>query len=144
MRSAIFLMILTAISPFASAASFDGCFEQAAVYHYVNPRILRAIARVESGFNPGIIHRNANGTVDVGIMQINSSWYRTLGAYGIRPAHLLDPCVNIFVGAWILSGDIREYGNTWRAIGKYNAAGDRAGAVYAQKIYRAVLKENVQ
>ena len=119
----------------------EACFNGAAQYHHVNPVILRSIAKVESGYNPRAFNRNPNGTFDYGVMQINSSWFSKLARFGIRPAQLVDPCANIYVGAWILSGNMREHGNTWKAIGKYNSPSDVTGIRYERKVYGAVMAQ---
>lgn len=98
-----------------------------------------AIAKVESGFNPKAIGpKNKNGTFDVGMMQINSGWFDTLEKYGIKPGHLTNACTNIFVGAWILSNNVRRYGKTWQAIGAYNTGNPsrlkQQTAKYASKV----------
>ena len=116
------------------------CFDSAAEYHHVNPVILKAIARVESGYNPNAINRNQNGSYDLGLMQINSIWFPKLRQFGVTAALLRDPCTSIYIGAWILSGSMRQRGNTWRAIGAYNSASPRLNERYAVKVYRVVLK----
>ena len=95
------------------------CFEEAGAQYGINPQILRAIAKVESNFNPKAINKNSNGTFDVGLMQINSSWAATLGAE--RWNSLGDACSNTKTGAWILSMCMNKYGYTWKAIGCYNS-----------------------
>lgn len=117
------------------------CFNGAAQYHHVNPVILRSIAKVESGYNPRAFNRNPNGTFDYGVMQINSTWFPKLARFGIHPEQLADPCTNIYIGAWILANNMREHGNTWKAIGKYNAASDVAEIRYERKIYGAVMAQ---
>jgi hypothetical protein len=95
------------------------CFEEAGAEYGINPQILRAIAKVESNFNPKAINKNSNGTFDVGLMQINSSWASTLGKE--RWNALGDACSNTKTGAWILSMCMNKYGYTWKAIGCYNS-----------------------
>jgi hypothetical protein len=95
------------------------CFEEAGAQYGINPQILRAIAKVESNFNPKAVNRNSNGTFDVGLMQINSSWAATLGKE--RWNSLGDACSNTKTGAWILSMCMNKYGYTWKAIGCYNS-----------------------
>ena len=113
------------------------CWTEAAAYHKVDPYLLYSIAYVESGFKPGIVGKNRNGSVDMGLMQINSIWLPTLARYGIPQNALFDPCASIYIGAWILSKNIAKYGYTWRAIGAYNSANPTIGYRYAQKVYQA-------
>lgn len=85
------------------------------------PPLLIAIIHVESAGNPRAIGRNANSTYDIGLMQISSSWLPLLKKAGVSEKSLYDPCVNIHVGAWILSQEVERYGYSWEAIGAYNA-----------------------
>ena len=87
----------------------------------ISPNLLMAMALAESGLNAWAWHSNSDGSVDVGVMQINSVWFPLLQRYGIASAMLWHPCYNIHVGAWILAKDIRRYGYTWEAVGAYNA-----------------------
>jgi soluble lytic murein transglycosylase-like protein len=110
------------------------CFDEAGEEYGINPQILRAIARVESNFKPRAVNWNKNGTYDFGIMQINSSWYFTLGKEWW--SKLGDPCSNIRGGAMILSGCMKKYGYTWEAIGCYNSQTPDKRNRYAQIVYR--------
>jgi len=115
------------------------CFEEAGRLYGVNPRLLQGIARVESGLNPSAVNRNRNGTVDLGLMQINSFWLNTLGT---SSRELIDkPCYNVMVGAWILSDCLDRHGKTWKAIGCYNATSHDKRVNYSWKIYRELQKE---
>jgi soluble lytic murein transglycosylase-like protein len=113
------------------------CWEEAGARYGVNPYLLYAIAKTESSLNPAAIGpKNRNGTYDIGLMQINSSWLPILRRYGIGEAELLDACTNIQVGAWILSGKMQQLGNSWTAVGAYNAGKPNLRVAYAQKVYR--------
>jgi soluble lytic murein transglycosylase-like protein len=113
------------------------CWEDAGARYGVNPYLLYAIAKTESNLNPAAINRNnKNGSYDIGLMQINSSWLPTLRKYGIGEAELMDACTNIQVGAWILSGKMQQLGNSWTAVGAYNAGKPNLRVAYAQKVYR--------
>lgn len=115
----------------------QACWEDAAARYGVNPFLLYAIAKTESNLNPAAIGpKNKNGTYDIGLMQINSSWLPTLRQYGIGEAELMDACTNIQVGAWILSGKMQRLGNSWTAVGAYNAGDAKLRIAYAQKVYR--------
>lgn len=120
------------------------CIAQASEYYQVNPLILWGIAKVESNFNPYAVNRNSNGSYDVGIMQINSAWIPTLKKYGLYDVRKIwEPCYNIHVGAWVLSQCIKQHGNTWKAIGCYNAASNPKRMKYAWKVYNAI-KDYIQ
>lgn len=131
----LFLLVLLSSGAFASG--FDHCFEEAGARYGVSPELLRAIAHVESGMNP-LAHNpgNKNGSEDIGLMQINSRWLPELGKYGIRRSDLWEPCTSIHVGAWVLAGNIRRLGNTWQAIGAYNAKSKKKRIDYAIRVYR--------
>ena len=112
-------LALLLLAATGAAAAEPYCFDEAGVQYGINPQILRAIAKVESNFNPGAINWNTNGSYDFGVMQINSSWAPTLGKE--RWNTLGDPCSNIKTGASILAGCMKKYGYTWEAIGCYNS-----------------------
>lgn len=85
--------------------------------------------------NPDSVGRNKNGSLDLGLMQINTVWLNDLARYGISKTQLMDSCTSIYVGAWIMSKNIRNYGYTWRAIGAYNSKNPLIGFQYAKKVY---------
>lgn len=114
------------------------CWETVAQKYGVNPYLLYAIAKTESGLNPRAVNRNHNGSYDVGLMQINSQWFPTLRKLGISEQQLYQPCVNIEVGAWILAQNMRRLGNSWNAVGAYNAHDPALRLRYALKVYRNI------
>ncbi len=106
--------------PIPSPAA-DQCLMPAAQRHGVNPHILRAILQVESGMRPHVMNRNRNGSIDVGMAQINSIHFRELSQWGITPERLLDPCVATHVAAWHLKRVILRHGNTWFGVAAYHS-----------------------
>ncbi len=117
-------------------ADMEACVQQAARRYQVDERLIHAIIQVESSGNPSASNRNANGSEDIGVMQINSSWLPVLGRYGIQRRHLDDPCTNVHVGAWVLAGNIARYGYTWRAVGAYNARSHAKREKYVAQVWR--------
>ncbi|NPE55914.1 lytic transglycosylase domain-containing protein [Dickeya dadantii] len=121
------------------------CFSEAGVRYQIDPLLLIAIAKVESGIKIGRINYNKNGTRDVGVMQINSSHFRELKEkWGITEDELTyNACQNIYVGAYILAKNISSFGVNWKAIGAYNAGAadyrEPARIAYAKKIYNVYL-----
>lgn len=109
------------------------CFEEAGIEYGINPQILRAIAKVESNFNPAAVNYNTNGTYDFGLMQINSSWASTIGKQ--RWNSLGDPCNSVKTGAWILSMCIDKYGYNWKAIGCYNSQTPDKRDRYSKRVF---------
>lgn len=121
----------------------DDCVTQAATYHSVSPWILRAIIQVESSFNPNALNKNNNGTVDVGIAQINSMHFKELGKYGIGQRELMNGCISSYVAAWHLRKQVVAYGNTWFAVGAYHSATPCFNQRYSGLVWNVLLKWGV-
>lgn len=115
-----------------------GCLRDAAAYHHVDLQLLRAIAEVESGFDPSAKNVNKNGTGDHGLMQVNDWWLPKLRRFGISTSNLYDACTSAYVGAWILAHSFKEHGYTWRAIGAYNSPNSDKQMIYAEKVNKAL------
>lgn len=129
----------------ASSSRYDACFAYVGRYYHVSPTVLRAIARHESRFHPDALHKNSNGSYDIGIMQINSAWFPTLRRSGIDPMALLSkPCINIAVGAWILRQNFLTYGYTWTAVGAYNARTPWKRLRYERAVAEAMLANSAE
>jgi soluble lytic murein transglycosylase-like protein len=109
------------------------CFEEAAQRYGVNQNLLRSIAKVESNNNPSAVNHNSNGSVDLGVMQINSSWIKPMG---LDQGELLrNPCYNVMTGAKILKKCVDKHGYTWEAIGCYNAISPHVRVKYSWKVF---------
>ena len=130
------------VSLFAIALDAGACWEDAGNRYQVDPALLYAIARTESGLNPAAFHRNRDGSSDIGLMQINSAWLPDLAKHGISAQDLWQPCTNIHVGAWVLARKIRKLGMTWDAIGAYNATTPFKRISYAWKVYANLGRAN--
>ncbi|MDY7573511.1 lytic transglycosylase domain-containing protein [Actimicrobium sp. CCI2.3] len=130
--------ILTALLLLSAAPAAHACWDEAAQRYGINPAMLVAIERTESGLNPNAINRNrnGNGSVDLGLMHINSRWFPLLRQYGIGEQQLRDPCTSIHVGAWILSQNMQRLGKSWDAVGAYNSSQPAQRAAYARRVYR--------
>jgi soluble lytic murein transglycosylase-like protein len=128
------LWVVAALLLASAAHGEEYCFDEAGDQYGINPRILKAIAGVESNLAPRAINRNRNGTYDFGVMQINSSWEATLGREWWNT--LGDPCSNIKGGAMILAGCMKQYGYSWEAIGCYNSRTPDKRDRYARLVFR--------
>jgi type IV secretion system protein VirB1 len=131
----------------------------------VSPSTMTAIVQVESGGNPLAIGDNTTRRsyyprnrssaealagqlleqghlLDIGIAQIDSM---NLAGFGVNVHTIFDPCVNLSVGARILSGDYavahQRYGDSQialrHAIGMYNTGRLNAGESYIRSVLAA-------
>lgn len=112
------------------------CFEEAGQRYHVSPLLLQAIARQESNLNPLAYHNNLNGSVDMGLMQINSRWLPFLNRHGVQTPDIRTPCTNVMVGAWILASNFARMGYNIRALGAYNSTQPDIQIKYARQILR--------
>jgi soluble lytic murein transglycosylase-like protein len=116
------------------------CIVGAAQYHGVNPYLLRAILVVESRLNPKAINVNMNGTRDIGVAQINSIHLPVLQNHGIKESHLMDGCVNTYVGAWLLRKQISRHGLNWFGIAAYHSVTPDKNFRYQVLVYNEMVR----
>ncbi len=117
---------------------YKACFDSASLYTGVPEKLLIAIAKVESDFNPRAINYNKDGTTDYGIMQINTVNIQDLG---LSYSRIYNPCYNIYAGAIVLRQCINQYGFGWRAVSCYNA-GHYWNPHYVMKVASALEQLN--
>ena len=86
--------------------------------------VIVGIARHESGLDTAAINRDANGTIDAGLAQVNSSNWGWLGIHSLQEA--LDPCTNLRGGVRVL-------------LARYNGNGsDVSKMIYAASVLAAI------
>ncbi|MDE1179630.1 lytic transglycosylase domain-containing protein [Paraburkholderia sp.] len=132
-------LLLVMIANVAYAADGKECFNEAAAYQGVNPQVLRAVAWYESKGDAAAVHQNSNGSIDVGQAQINSIHFSALARQGVPHRALTDPCVNVYVAAWLLKQKMIKYGNTWAAIGAYHSESPKLRDAYARSIQKILI-----
>ena len=125
------------------------CFNEAGLSYGVDPVLLVAICDGESSLNPLAQNINYKKGIavseDMGLCQINSTWLKKLKPYNItRETLYLDPCVNLKVGAWILTSGCDLKNMSWDCVGVYNA-GPRAENApirykYSLKVFKRYQK----
>lgn len=111
------------------------CSITAAEKYNVPANILLAIAEKESG-QPGLWVKNSNGTYDVGTMQFNTAYIKTLGRFGITPNDVASPgCYAYDLAAWRVHGHItKDQGDIWTRAANYHSR-----TSYYNQVYRADL-----
>jgi soluble lytic murein transglycosylase-like protein len=117
-----------------AAGAVLNCWAAASYRYHLPIELLYAIGQQESSIRSDAVSVNPDGSIDLGLMQINSRWLPVLQGYGISRDDLLQkPCANIQVGAWILSQAVERAGYNWQAIGAYNAGPINANMSKAQR-----------
>ena len=133
----------------AASVAHATCWKDASKSYGIPEDVLMAIAKTESNFNVEAKNINKNGTEDIGLMQINSGWLPELAKYDITRKDLMtDACLNLKVGAWILSNNVKRLGWNWDAIGSYKVVCkvltkedcQSRRSTYAWKIHGAMRK----
>jgi soluble lytic murein transglycosylase-like protein len=66
--------LAVAQAPPGTFGTWKACFRDTGTYHHVAPEPLAAIAHAESGLVPTALHRNADGSRDIGLMQVNTRY----------------------------------------------------------------------
>lgn len=110
------------------------------------PRVLPSIQAVEGGA-PGVVSRNANGSDDLGVMQVNTLWLSPLSRYtGLDPATIRArlisrPCFNIAAAGAIFRYYLdQDGGDVMRAVGDYHSHTPLLHNAYAAKVLGAATR----
>lgn len=137
------LLAHAATLPLKSQAA---CFEAAARYYKLPVSLLRAVRSIEGG-SVGMWNVDADGSIDYGVMQINSHWLPVLAAKGYTAGALTyDACASIFAGGWILAQTLTAHhawnradvnaDAFWRGVGDYHSHTPRLNRDYAERVWR--------
>lgn len=116
------------------------CIQGAASFYHLPVALFSAVLRTEGGV-VGHIHRNTNGSYDMGPAQINSTWLPTLARSGITRSMVINNgCLNVSLGAWILAqamagADPHDPAQYWQHVGDYNSHTPRWNAKYARMVW---------
>jgi hypothetical protein len=122
---------------------FKACMVAAAMFYHLPPRVLPSIQAVEGG-RPGLVHRNTDGSDDLGVMQVNTLWIGPLSRY----AHLTadetrerlteDACFNIAAAGAIMQLYLYQaHNNLMVAVGYYHSHTAELNMAYRMQVLRA-------
>ncbi|KQN00141.1 conjugal transfer protein TrbN [Sphingomonas sp. Leaf230] len=111
------------------------CSVAAAAKYAVPANIILAVAQREGG-RPGQWVRNTNATYDIGAMQFNTAYIRTLARYGIGTGDVAKAgCFSFDLAAWRLRGHIKnDRGDIWTRVANYHSRTPRHNAPYRAAI----------
>jgi len=128
-------------------------FLRAAAATGIPVELLLAISHVESRFHPHAINISgesffpssetealrlllrSRNNVDIGLMQVN--WGYWGDKFGLSKSELLDPQLNVLVGAKILEDCIRASGSWWNGIALYHSPHGARQREYTEKVWRS-------
>jgi hypothetical protein len=121
-------------------AGLLACMTAVAAFYHLPPQALPAIRQVEGG-RPGLVRHDADGSDDLGPMQVNTRWIAPLAhetrlsPARLRRALLADGCFNVGVAGAILriQLDARK-GDLGAAIGDYHSHTPALHDAYAARV----------
>jgi len=115
----------------AAATQFVSIAYRAGGQHGIDPVLILAVMAIESRYNP-VAESNMGAK---GLMQVIARYHQEkLLEHGGEPA-LLEPEVNILVGAQILREYQRRFNDTETALQMYAGAFDEPTSQYANKVF---------
>lgn len=117
------------------------CSIAAAAKYEIPANVLLAIAEKENG-KPGQWVRNHNGSHDVGTLQFNTSYLRTLAPYGISPTDVSAPgCYAYDLAAWRLRQHIlKDQGDLWTRAANYHSRTPKFNSVYRADLMKRAAR----
>jgi len=125
---------------------FLACMATVAAFYHLPPRALPSIQQVEGG-RPGAVSVTANGTEDLGVMQVNTIWIGPLARRAklpeaeVRRRLIGDACFNIAAAGAILRTYMEEErGDLMRAIGDYHSHTPARNQAYQAKVLASAFR----
>ncbi len=125
------------------AVPFAACMALVASLYNLPPRVLPSIHVVEGG-QLASVHVNADGSEDLGLMQINTRWLPALSRYtnspeaAVRQKLLSRACYNIAAAGLVLRTYLDETGGElMRAIGNYHSHTPLLNQAYQVKVMQS-------
>ncbi|WP_425523422.1 lytic transglycosylase domain-containing protein [Xanthomonas citri] len=136
------------------AAEREACIASASVMYAVPAPLIKAYARTEGGTTGQVSKANANGSVDMGYMQINTIHLPMLARLGItRDRVINDECLNIHIGTYLIHYEVyrrdKRSEPLWVNLGAYNSRTpcerfDRVNKPCPNREYQKRLWANLQ
>lgn len=128
------------------AIPFLACMLAVSTELHLPPRVLPAIQAVEGG-RVGFSRANANGSEDLGLMQVNSLWLPLLARHAgvaqdaVRTRLVYDGCFNIAIAGAIMRLYLRESrGDLLAAVGNYHSHTPLRHQAYQQRVIGAAIR----
>lgn len=125
MKKLILLFFVFTCSLFANIDlynKYDDIFKKYEKEFGISYFLMKSIALTENNkFDNKAVMYNTNGTRDIGLMQINTSWIKWMPEAKITVEKLRDPDFNIKIAYMIVDKIIKQHGYNWSSIGRYHS-----------------------
>jgi hypothetical protein len=128
------------------AIPYLACMAAVAAFNHLPPRVLPSIQAVEGG-SVGAVHRNPDGSEDLGPMQVNTRWVRPLARYtglgeeAVRLRLIALPCFNIAAAGAIMRVYLDEaHGDLMQAVGNYHSHTPVLNQEYQAQVLRSAVR----
>lgn len=122
------------------------CMLVVAATLHLPPRVLPVIQAMEGG-RVGLVHRNTDGSQDLGVMQVNTLWLPTMAAQAgltiaeTRQRLIAEPCFNIAAAGLVLRRYLDEAGGALlQAIGDYHSHTPDLNRAYRARAEETALR----
>ncbi|NMD08962.1 MAG: transglycosylase SLT domain-containing protein [Phyllobacteriaceae bacterium] len=117
------------------------CSISAAAKYAIPANVVLAVAEKEGG-KPGQWVRNSNGTHDVGPMQFNTAYLKSLARYGITANDVAKAgCYPFDLAAWRLRQHIKnDTGDLWKRVSNYHSRTHIYNATYRADLMVKAIK----
>jgi hypothetical protein len=122
------------------------CMATVAAYYHLPPRVLPSIHAVEGGAI-GVVHKNSDGSQDLGIMQVNTRWVTGLAQVAqiapdaVRFRLIQDGCFNIAAAGAIMRYYLNEaHGDLMLAIGYYHSHTPAFNVAYQDRVLASAYR----
>jgi len=128
------------------AIPYLACMILVGEFYALPPRVLPAIQMVEGG-RAGMANRNADGSEDLGVMQVNTRWIALVARVTglpeatVRERLIVEPCFSIAAAGAILRGELDAAGgDLMQAVGNYHSRTPELHEGYRRRVLDAAAR----
>lgn len=117
------------------------CSIEAAVKFNIPANIMLAVAEKEKG-KPFQYVKNENGTYDVGVMQFNTAYLKTLRKYGIDERHVaIGGCYPYELAGWRIANHLKnDKGDVYQRASNYHSYTPEFNSIYRKDLIKKAKK----
>ena len=118
------------------------CSVESAIHYQIPADLIYAVALNEGGNFKSKV-KNTNGTYDLGIMQFNTAYLKTLKDEGINPEDALKTgCYPFHLASWRIKGHISENTNAdlFTKVAYYHSRTPKYNIVYRNRLIKNLQK----